>query len=824
MGTSGNDSFIGTVDQSMMSTAMNSLNAGDAIQGGEGVDTLKIFSSNNQNDINLSGLSTSSVEKLVIHDTDNRLTNDVLASSHAFQDITLINAKYAYVYAKEGTHVTFQALEGGGDNQGEFYAGATDAATVSFNDSVVGAALQAGSSSFGRFYHGDVGSGMSKATTVNATLNLRNTKVQTNTANESADQQIHVNNTGNVATTVNTTVNVVNANTDAQVGGKNTFGNYVNQEIFRNGDATVNSVINVTDAVDVDINVQANRSNAAADKQVDSLTINLSNVSHIATGNISAGDFEKVSINVNGKTDLREIRVTEADDTPSAQTVDIVANADLVLDSSNFNDAGKVTMVVSGKGNVDLGQLHGITKATLSSTVTHTVDASGLTGAFKVDSSHAIQSIKGGAGDDHIIVRDVSTFGSTALGGLALAGGAGTDTVGFAEGNWATIAAGTAANRAKISGFEVLELHGALATATYDIGKLSGITGFTAADGVATGATAAIKNLGNNATVTLAGDLLTNNGGLTGTLKTDGETDNLTLVLNTDFADDNNTTAASQAKVTLAVQLDEVETLTVNASGTQTNAFVKTSGYKADFAEYTLDLTADLLTQLTIQGSQKLTFASDATQLKLASIDASSNTGGVTLSAAAANTTANGAVAMTIKGSATASNNLTGSSNADTLVGGSKSDTINGGAGADTVTLGAGNDTYVLANITHSTLARMDVITDFSANTFGHGAGGAANNLGANLSDATKVTGDVINLRDAGLLTKITVGVYTNAADAQTFLQNNGEANNDTIGVALDSSSGQLYIDVDANGTIDSVIKLTGVTTLTSAAFLIDAT
>ena len=38
------------------------------------------------------------------------------------------------------------------------------------------------------------------------------------------------------------------------------------------------------------------------------------------------------------------------------------------------------------------------------------------------------------------------------------------------------------------------------------------------------------------------------------------------------------------------------------------------------------------------------------------------------------------------------------------------------------------------------------------------------------------------------------------------------------------ASSGQLYIDVDANGTIDSVIKLTGVTTLTSAAFLIDAT
>ena len=70
--------------------------------------------------------------------------------------------------------------------------------------------------------------------------------------------------------------------------------------------------------------------------------------------------------------------------------------------------------------------------------------------------------------------------------------------------------------------------------------------------------------------------------------------------------------------------------------------------------------------------------------------------------------------------------------------------------------------------------------------------------------------------------TNLELLVVGNAADAQTFLQN---ASTDTtyasVNVALDTSTSKLYIDMDNNGTVDSVILLTGVTTITTAAFVI---
>ena len=69
------------------------------------------------------------------------------------------------------------------------------------------------------------------------------------------------------------------------------------------------------------------------------------------------------------------------------------------------------------------------------------------------------------------------------------------------------------------------------------------------------------------------------------------------------------------------------------------------------------------------------------------------------------------------------------------------------------------------------------------------------------------------------LIEKVAVGVYTNAADATIFLQNNGTNTADTLGAALDSTTGKLYVDLNSDGTADMVIELTGVTTLTTAAF-----
>jgi Ca2+-binding RTX toxin-like protein len=172
---------------------------------------------------------------------------------------------------------------------------------------------------------------------------------------------------------------------------------------------------------------------------------------------------------------------------------------------------------------------------------------------------------------------------------------------------------------------------------------------------------------------------------------------------------------------------------------------------------------------------------------------------------------------VTIDGGA-GNDTITGAAGKDVLVGGEGKDIITGGAAADALTGGAGNDTFVLAVAADSVLAARDVINDFSANTFGNGAAGVAG-TGAVTGSAAKFTGDVIDVT-AFTVVGVNVTVQANAADAQTYIQNQtGGAN--LLGAALDSSTGLLYMDLTNDGVIDSVIELTGVTTIDAAAFLI---
>jgi S-layer protein len=204
---------------------------------------------------------------------------------------------------------------------------------------------------------------------------------------------------------------------------------------------------------------------------------------------------------------------------------------------------------------------------------------------------------------------------------------------------------------------------------------------------------------------------------------------------------------------------------------------------------------------------------------KLATIDASALTAGATISAAATTTATNAAI--TIKGSLTAANTLTGSSNADTIIGGAKNDTITGGGKGDTLTGNGGNDKFVVAT-GDSVIGTgtFDTITDFAANTYGQGASGAVTVAGAT-TDATKINGDTLQIAKTALGTGgVLVSVFSNAADATTYLATNKAAN--TVVAALDSTTAALYIDnVGADGVADLYIKLTGVTTIDAAAFVL---
>lgn len=221
---------------------------------------------------------------------------------------------------------------------------------------------------------------------------------------------------------------------------------------------------------------------------------------------------------------------------------------------------------------------------------------------------------------------------------------------------------------------------------------------------------------------------------------------------------------------------------------------------------------------LKVTGDTALAFTAVATQTKLATIDASANTAGVSIDAHNVLSTS---AALTIKGSATASNALVGGATNDTIIGGTKADTITGGAGGDTLTGGGGNDTFKFAAGDSSIgTGKFDTITDFVANTYGNGTNHAAG-TGADLTDLTKVTGDILSFAKFGSgAGGVIVDIFTSAADASTYLANHTGTVN-TVVAALDATNNNLYVDNTGDGIADFYIHLNGVTTITAAAFTV---
>lgn len=333
-----------------------------------------------------------------------------------------------------------------------------------------------------------------------------------------------------------------------------------------------------------------------------------------------------------------------------------------------------------------------------------------------------------------------------------------------------------------------------------DLGDFEGINNFVAAAGVLAGGTGTVNNVANNGNVTLAGNLATADGELVVNVVDAAMT---VAAVNVTLNSSDLTGADNDIVLTIA----DVETVNLTASSTD----------DADTIDsvYNVDLTADEMVTFNIDGDQGVTWAAAGTEADLETVNGADATGVLNIDTSALTQD------VTITGGA-GDDVLEAGDGDDTIAGGEGNDTITGGEGADALSGGAGSDIFAYNATTESTLIDLDVITGFVANTFGQGAEGAATDAGADIADIDDWTGDVIDLSAiAGALTKIDVSVQSNAADAQTFLQNLGQATADTIGVALDSSSGRLYIDVTSDGTVDSVIQLTGVTTIDEAAFII---
>jgi hypothetical protein len=587
------------------------------------------------------------------------------------------------------------------------------------------------------------------------------------------------------------------------------------------------------------------------------LTLNLDTVGTAATditvdlGSATANAATSFAITA------KDAHVTFAETTAGAATTSasVAATGSNEITFAAADLASLTSMSVTGAGSVDFtgGKMTALKTLTAGDGGVKVDATSGVletatTGAGK-DTITAVganvKNISTGAGDDTVKTvtsalaaksvvnlgagNDTLSMDTEPTAGVTLTGGDGTDTLAVSYNIYDGITATnpfTAAQLALITGFETLSITDVLADASnVDLSKISGLVSFQTA-GVGTLSTATVSNVGNNASVIMKGTLDINDGALTVSMKdATGSSDVLNLILNDNYTEGNDATS-TVTLVTETVSASGVETLNVSSTGTPSTAFLGATGTKADGVENTLALTDSALVTLNVSGDQAFSFTSTTDMTKLATVNASAldtlHGTGATIDVSAAKTDGT-AAAITITGSADM-DTIIGSGNADTISAGAGNDIINGGAKADVLTGGVGNDIFVMNNAegvgTDSTLAAMDVITDFSANIYGNGTDGAAGTGAA--ADATKWTGDVLKFDVLDTITKVDVSVQTSSADAQVFIQNVSNSTEDTVAAALDSTTGKLYIDLDSDGAIDSVIELTGVTTITEAAFVLN--
>jgi S-layer protein len=623
-----------------------------------------------------------------------------------------------------------------------------------------------------------------------------------------------------------------------------------NSSILNLGASTgVTSVTVANSNVDSTVTVQAVGAAALAVKnQTFDVGFAGSTAATLALGldTVGVDDSDKITVDVTAAV-ATALNITannafaDVTGTAAVTAVNVAATGASALDLTGA--AAALSLTVTGAGSVDFSGVNLTALKTLTAgdggvtvvgTAATAVNLTAVTGAGKDSltfNGANVKSITTGAGNDTVNLNtanlaatatvdlgagddtlNFSTATFSFAGGATLKGGDGTDTLGVNGADYLTIAALTSAQRAKVTGFEVIKFADHLDTQSYDLSKFAGVTSVNLAAGVEATKTATVTGLGAAATVTIAGDLTTETGTLIVALKTDTDTDVTNVVLKSDFADDNGTTSTATA-VTVALDATGIETVNINSTGHNLISGTPVVDYAADTVTNTLTLTNDDLVNLNISGDQAFVWASAAGQTALVSVDAHTNTAGVNIDLTAS--VADDVITLT--GSATAANVLVGSASNDVIVGGAKADTITGGLGGDTLTGGAGNDTFKFLVSGDSTITadQTDTINDFSANTKGDATVATKAN-----ADATTWTGDVIDISFA-TNTKIKVGVYTNASDATTFIATGAAADATFVYAALDSTAHKLYIDTDANGVADMYISLPGVNTITAAAFVV---
>lgn len=325
---------------------------------------------------------------------------------------------------------------------------------------------------------------------------------------------------------------------------------------------------------------------------------------------------------------------------------------------------GLKDITVTGDASVTLSAVNKATKL-------ETLDASNTTGGVTVDGKLAnTAAFTGGEGNDTITLgastqaHDMGAGDDTvtitdALGkGVSINGGDGIDTLEMTINIAKDFRVGDA-----ITGFETLKL--TTGTGTVDMDNFGDINHVIAGSQAAT-----IKNIDSNGTI----EFNDNSAAMTVTVKGADKADNASDVLNVTIADDGDVTVQ---KLTVA----NVENINITADDTD----LVTGGTAAT---HTLTLAAGKATSVTVSGDAKLTLNLDAVSTAIKDINASGNTGGLTVD-----------LGSTLKDV--------------TVTGSSADDTITMGIG-NTVTGGEGKDTFIATAATDATVS-FSTIMNFEA-------------------------------------------------------------------------------------------------------------
>jgi S-layer protein len=354
---------------------------------------------------------------------------------------------------------------------------------------------------------------------------------------------------------------------------------------------------------------------------------------------------------------------------------------------------------------------------------------------------------------------------------------------------------------ALVTGFEVLELTGATGAQTVVLANL-GLTSSVTVGTHAANGTLTLTGLVNGGTVTIAAqtgtaDILALSN--TAWAATGSSSDAVNVNIGGAAVASNTTSSGT-------LSIADVESVTLNATHatvTSLGAAIAAGTYSNAIA-ITDTSTTDVLANLVVTGNAAVALdLTGATALR--TINASSNTGGVTVTAVST-------LASTITGGS-GDDSLTAKTgtNADTLVGGGGDDTLTSNAGLTTLTGGAGNDVFVVATAGANS-GIYTTITDFAA--------GDKLKIGTDLGTETFATAKIVLAGTASFAD------YLNAASTNTTGAL-GALTNGTI--SWFQFEGNTYVvedrstDATFKGGTDIVVGLTGLVDLSTASLAYDA-